>query len=82
MKFKEILLRIGLSVAFLVSGAFITILEIGVSELFNLKVRGMSYAQYLHEFYQVPWHVWTATAILIVGIFFAVECTAKGWFKD
>lgn len=79
---KKILLRIGLALAFLVSSTILTILEIGASELFNLRINGLSYAQYLHEFYQVPWHAWTAAVILIVGIFFAVEFTAKDWFKD
>ena len=82
MKLKGILLRIGLTIAFFMSTTVLTVLEIGVSELFNLKIRGLSYAQYLHEFYQVPWHAWTAGVILIVGVIFFVELMAKDWFKD
>jgi hypothetical protein len=65
-------MRLGILAILMLVSALIGLAELGVATIFDMKFEGMSYLEYTHAFYSVPWH--TVVAGIIVFMIFTI-CT-------
>lgn len=73
MKNKSIMVRVIIMLSLLILGALISFAEIGIATVFDLEFGGMSYVEYLQNFYSVPWHLYVALSILLASLVIGVE---------
>lgn len=66
MKRKDLALRLAITAIMLIAMAIIAFAELGIATAFDMKFDGLSYMEYIHEFYRIPWHF--ALALVIYAV--------------
>ena len=64
---KDIMMRLAIFACMLVGSIVIAFTEIGVATAFDMTFNGLTYMQYLHEFYTIPWHFAVALVVCVVA---------------
>lgn len=73
MKKKDIMVRLAIMAVLMVVCAILTFAEIGIATAFDMRFDGLTYMQYIHEFYQVPWHFAVGLVIALMTMVVAAE---------
>jgi len=77
MKKEAILVRLVIVFLLITLGFVTSFCEIGVATAFNMKFGGVSYLEYLQNFYTNPMHFILAVAIVLVTLIVATEYIYK-----
>lgn len=77
----DIMMRLAIFAGMLICSAIIAFTEIGVATAFDVRFNGLTYMDYLHEFYQVPWHFMLALGICVVAFVVAGESIYRSIMK-
>ena len=78
MKSKDILLRFAIMMGLLIAGALVGFMEVGIATVFDIKYNGLTYMQYVADFYQVPWHCAIGIFIVVIFLVFGAEIIYRG----
>ena len=62
---KDIIVRLAILAIMLIVIGVTIFTEIGIATAFDMKFDGLTYMEYVHEFYSVPWHFMLG---LLIGI--------------
>ena len=62
---KDIIVRLAILAIMLIVIGVMIFTEIGIATAFDMKFEGLTYMEYIHEFYSVPWHFMLG---LLIGI--------------
>ena len=62
---KDIIVRLAILAIMLIVIGVMIFTEIGIATAFDMKFDGLTYMEYVHEFYSVPWHFMLG---LLIGI--------------
>lgn len=80
MKMK-IIVRLAIMILLLILGTVIGFAEIGIATAFDITFDGMSYVEYMQNFYSVPWHTWLASIIGLIVLIIGVEVIYRNMIK-
>lgn len=75
---KDFMLRLAIVMSLILGGAICGFTELGIATAFDMKFDGLSYMEYLKEFYSVGWH--TGLAFIIVT--FALVLSAESIYRS
>lgn len=73
MKKKDIMVRLAILAVMLLGVTILAFAEIGIATAFDMRFDGLTYMQYMHEFYQVPWHFALGLLIAVVAMVVGAE---------
>lgn len=78
---KDIIVRLAIMAVMMVACAILAFAEIGIATAFDMRFDGLTYMQYMHEFYQVPWHFALGLLIVVVAFIVAAESIYRSIMK-
>ena len=73
MKKKDIMVRLAIMAVMMVVCTILIFAEIGIATAFDMRFDGLTYMQYIHEFYQVPWHFAVGLMIALMAMVVTAE---------
>ena len=76
---KDFIIRLAILAVMLICCAVLAFAEIGIATAFNMTFNGLSYMDYIREFYAVPWHFATALAIMVIMIVLCCESIYRSY---
>lgn len=63
----DIMMRTVIFAGMLICSAILAFTEIGVATAFDMRFNGLTYMEYLREFYTIPWHFMLGLGICVVA---------------
>lgn len=63
---KDFTMRLAIFACMLIGSALLAFAEIGVATAFDMRFNGLTYMEYVREFYAVPWHFMTALGVMVI----------------
>lgn len=81
MKKKNIIVRLAILAIVMICCVIIAFAEIGIATAFDMRFEGLTYMQYVHEFYQVPWHFALGLLIVVVTLIISNESIYRSIMK-
>lgn len=79
---KDVVLRFAIMGVMLIAIGIIFLAEIGIATLFNMSFEGLSYLEFLKEFYTIPWHFMLALLIMVVIFIVIAETIYRKLVKE
>lgn len=70
---KDLTMRLAIFACMLIGSALLAFVEIGIATAFDMKFNGLTYMEYVHEFYAVPWHFIVALGIIVIAFVISGE---------
>lgn len=79
---KDFIKRLAIMACLIVGAILGTLVEIGIATVFDLRFNGLTYMQYVHQFYQVPWHLALGLFIVVVVLIISAESIYRNMTKE
>lgn len=74
MKKRDLVVRLAIMGVMVVAIGIVFLVEIGIATLFDMKFEGLSYLDYMREFYSIPQN-FTLAFMIVVIIFIVISET-------
>lgn len=70
---KGWIVRLAILVVMLIIVAVMVFAEIGIATAFDMRFDGLTYMEYVRQFYTVPWHFMLALGLFVIVTVVAME---------
>ncbi len=70
---KSAWMRLGILAILMIMDAVMCLTELGIATIFDMKFEGVTYLEYTHAFYSVPWHTVVAGIIVFMSLAIGTE---------
>lgn len=78
---KGWIVRLAILAIMLIAVAVMVFAEIGIATAFDMRFDGLTYMEYVQQFYTVPWHFMTALGMFVIVTVVAVESVYRAFEK-
>ena len=79
---KDIVVRLAILAGMLVTIGATIFMEIGIATVFDMKFEGLTYVEYFHKFYSIPWHFTLGLLIVVIGMTVCGETIYRKIMED
>ena len=79
MKKKDLAMRLAILAVLMIVVAVMVFAEIGIATAFDMRFDGLTYMEYVHEFYSIPWHFMLALVLFVIAQVVGSEAVYRAW---
>ena len=79
MKKRDLAMRLAMFSICIIVVAVMAFAEIGVATAFDMRFDGLTYMEYVREFYSIPWHFMLGLGIFVIAQIIGTEAVYRAW---